>query len=400
MGSFTAVGARVWPVSPDWSNGVQESLTWLTDVLQANASGNTQHRGLRIAPRRRLAFELLAGGQERRTADMLLAGYGGAWLLPIWPDGQRLVGTLASGIDIVPCATAGFDFVAGGQALIVDAVNAWEVVQIDSIAAGYLALTDPTLTAHGPIARLYPLRRARVQDGAEERLRSDDVGRRSITFDLIEPCDWPELASPTLYLGHPVMDMPPEESDDPTASTSRLIEQVDYDAALPLAHDLAGRGLRSQRMAYKLFGRAEHTWLRSLLYTLHGRRVPIWIPSYAADLLPAATLAGGSTSLSIEWAGYTLFGKNQPNRKDVRIELLDGTVYYRRIDNAVEAGATETLTLSASLSGSAIAAGAIRRISFMALSTLASDEVEIDHVTDQDGVATVTLGWQAVVPDV
>jgi len=75
-------------------------------------------------------------------------------------------------------------------------------------------------------------------------------------------------------------------------------------------------------------------------------------------------------------------------------------VYYRRINNAVEAGATETLTLSASLSGSAIAAGAIRRISFMALSTLASDEVEIDHVTDQDGVATVTLGWQAVVPDV
>lgn len=400
MGSFTVSGARVWPVSPDWSNGVQETLTWLTDVLQATASASTQHRGLRIAPRRTIACELLAGGQERRTADMLLAGYGGAWLLPIWPDGQRLIGTLASGIDIVPCVTAGFDFVVGGQALIVDAVNAWEVVEIASIAAGYLALANPTLSAHGPIARLYPLRRARVQAGAEERLRSDDVGRRSITFDIIEPCDWPQLGSPTTYLGHPVLDVVPDESDDPTASYARLVQRVDYDVALPLENDLAGIGLRTQRMAFKLFGRAEHTWLRSLLYTLHGRRVPIWIPSFASDLLPAATVAGGSTSLSIEWAGYTLFGKNQPNRKDVRIELLDGTVYYRRITDAVEAGLTETLTLSASLSGSAIAAGAIRRISFMALSTLASDEVEIDHITDQDGVAAVTLGWQAVVPDV
>ena len=26
-------------------------------------------------------------------------------------------------------------------------------------------------------------------------------------------------------------------------------------------------------------------------------------------------------------------------------------------------------------------------------------EVEIEHVTDADGVATATLGWQAVVPD-
>ena len=31
--------------------------------------------------------------------------------------------------------------------------------------------------------------------------------------------------------------------------------------------------------------------------------------------------------------------------------------------------------------------------------TLASDSVEIEHITDQDGTARSTLGWQAVVPD-
>ncbi|WP_428999856.1 hypothetical protein, partial [Stenotrophomonas maltophilia] len=85
-----------------------------------------------------------------------------------------------------------------------------------------------------------------------------------------------------------------------------------------------------------LWGRAEHTWFRSLLYTLGGRRTPIWVPSYASDLKPVAAVAGGSTSLSVEWAGYTLFGKGQPNRKDVLIELRDGTKLCRRITNAAE----------------------------------------------------------------
>jgi hypothetical protein len=75
-------------------------------------------------------------------------------------------------------------------------------------------------------------------------------------------------------------------------------------------------------------------------------------------------------------------------------------VYYRRITAAVEAGDNETLTLSASLSGSAITAAQIRVVSFMALCTLASDSVDIEHVTDIEGLATATTGWQAVVPDV
>jgi hypothetical protein len=400
VGSFTTGGARVWPVMPDWANGVQETLAWLTDVMQASASGSTQHRELRLAPRREFAFELLAQGQERRTADMLLAGYGGEWLLPIWPDGQWLPTTLALGSTSVACATAGVDFVAGGKALLWEAVNKWEVVTIDTVGSGALNLTAATVAAHGPGMWLYPLRRARVRDGAEERMGSESVSRRSVKFDVVEPCDWPELGSPTTYLGHPVLDVAPDESDDPTASYARLMALVDYDVAAPTAHDLGGLALRTQRMAYKLFGRAEHTWLRSLLYTLHGRRVPMWIPSFNADLYCAANISGGSTSLTVEWAGYTLFGKNQPNRKDIRIDLYDGTTYYRRITNAIEAGANETLTLDSALSGSAIPAGNVRRIAFLALCTLASDEVEIDHITDQDGTAHVTLAWQAVRPDV
>lgn len=398
--AFALSDIPVWPVTPDWGRSVVERLQFATDVMHASATAVSHHRSYRVGPRRSFSFSVLAGGQERRAVDMLVAGHSGSWLLPIWPDVQWLPAALASASEEIPCATAGFDFVAGGKALLYSAVNRWEVVQISAIGADHLLLTAPTAAAFKAGDRLYPLRRARLQTGAEEAYRNADVSRRQLAFDIDEPTDWPALTDPTIYLTHPVLDVRPEESADPTASYERLLQSVDYDASRPFVYDLPAQALRLQKTAWKLFGRAQHSWFRSLLHTLDGRRVPIWVPSFASDLKPAASIAGGSTSLSVEWSGYTLFGKGKHNRKDVRIELNDGAVFYRRITDAVEAGGTETLTLSSSLSGSSIAPGRIRAISFMALSTLASDDFEIEHVTDQDGLATCTTGWQAVVPDV
>lgn len=397
---FAASTDVPWTIPPDWANGMQESLSWLTDITQATATGVTQHRALRSVPRRAFAFSVVAGDQGRRAADMLLAGHSGIWQLPIWPDVQWLDAALNAGVVSIPCATAGYDFAAGGKALLHAGVDAWEVVTIDTIAADHLGLTAATSADYPIGSRLYPLRRALVRDGAQERLLNDCLGTRQLTFDIMEPCAWPVLATPTMYKGHLVLDERPDEADSPTSSNVRLAQTVDYGTSIPMVHDLAGVALRGQQSHWKLYGRDQHTWFRSLLYTLDGRRVPIWVPSFAADLRPVAAIAGGSQTLSVEWAGYTQFGLGKPNRRDVRIELDDGTVFYRRITAAVIAGANETLTLDAALSTSAIAPERVRQISFMALSTLASDDIELDHATDADGLATATTGWQAVVPDV
>lgn len=397
---FAAATDVPWTLPPDWTGGVQESLSWLTDITQATATAVTQHRALRSTPRRSFAFDTIADGQGRRAADMLLAGHSGVWQLPIWPDVQWLGGTLNGGVTSIPCVTAGYDFTAGGKALLYAGVDAWEVVTIDTVAADHLGLIAATAAAYPIGARLYPLRRALVRDGAQERLLNDTVGTRKLTFDIVEPCDWPVLASPALYQGHLVLGVRPDESDNPVSSYVRLAKTVDYGTSIPVVHDLPGLALRGQQSHWQLYGRDQHAWFRSLLYTLDGRRVPIWLPSFASDLQPMAAIAGGGTAVSVEWAGYTQFGLGKPNRRDVRIELDDGSVFYRRITAATIAGANETLTLDTALSAISIAPEHVRQISFMALSTLASDDVELDHATDADGLATATTGWQAVVPDV
>ena len=398
--AFTASGARIWPLPPDWSAGVTETLAWGTDVMHASATAVSQHIGYRLAPRRTLAFEVGERNASRRIGDMLIAGHSGRWLLPIWPDVQRLAAAVTAGDTAISCATDGFDFVAGGKALLWQAPNVWEVVSIASLSGSGLTLSAALAASWIAATRLYPLRSARLTIGAEERLRGDNFGRRSLSFTLDEACDWPVLTGMTTYLTHPVMDVRPDESDDSAHSVTRLEQIVTSDAGVDFIHDLPNQALRSQATHWKLFGRPDHTWFRSLIYTLDGRRMPMWLPSFAADLKLASTIAASSATISVEWAGYTLFGLDRHNRKDVRIELCDGTVYYRRITAAIEAGDTETLTLDSFLSDNAIAPSAIRQISFMALATLASDSVELQHVTDADGTATSTLGWQAVVPDV
>lgn len=396
---FTSDGPRIWPMPPDWANPVNETLAWGTNVTRASATGVSEHLGYETAPARSFAFDVNSAGDDRRLLDMLLAGPRGRWLLPIWPDVQWFTAPLASGAVEIPCATIGFDFVEGGQALLYRASNAWEIVTVDEIADDHIGLVAATLADYGPGARLYPLRQARLQEDPEERFISTDLSRRRLAFDIDEACAWPALADPTLYLGRPVLDVRPDESEDPTASYARLRQSIDFEGALPFVYDLADVALRAQQTRWLLSGRPAHSWFRSLLYTLQGQLAPLWLPSFQDDLRPAYTIAGGSATLSVAWAGYTQNSLGRSNRRDLRFELGDGSVLYRRVTDAEETGETEALTLSSALDAGAIAPGQIRQVSIMAMAVQAGDSAEIEHVTDAAGLARATLGWQAVVPD-
>lgn len=397
--AFDAHGPHVWPIAPDWSDGMREQLAWSTEILTASATAVTTHRGLWDGPRRRFTFDLLDANREFRLARMLLAGHGGLWLLPIWPDQQWLTTTVWPESTTVACRTEGFDFVEGGQVLLYTDAQQWEVAEVAQILPAGLELAAPVLGSYGRGARLFPLRLAHAEQGARTRFQNARTARVSLAFDIAEPCDWPALDSLPTYRDHPVIDTRPNEDDDATASAARAMASVDYGTGLPFVHDITGVSLRQQSHHWLLHGRADHARFRSLLYLLDGSRVPVWVPSWASDLAAAAPIVGNSTTLTVQYAGYTQFGLGQPSRRDLSIELVDGTVYRRRVTGAAHVGDVEVLTLDSALAGSTITPGRIRDISFLSLCTLASDTVQIDHINDQDGLAKASTAWQGVVPD-
>lgn len=390
----------LWPYPPNWSDSVSESLAWLTDIMQAS-NGAQQARALREAPRRTFAFKAMAHGDARRIVDAVRFYLGvRSLLLPVYPDVQLLGASLAAGAASIPCRTAGFDFADGGKAVLWADANAWELVDVDTVGANSLTLATGTANAWGAGTQLYPVRRARLKETPRAAQYNDDLVALQLQFLIDEPCDWAAAwPSAATYRGMPVLEWRGDESQDPTDSFDRTTSTVDQDVGPVFYIDLPGMAFRMQSQAFQIIGRDSHTAFRSLLYALAGRAGQIWVPSWMHDVQLRQPAAGTDTQLQVNWCGYTQFGFEQVNRRDLRFELLDGTVIYRRVIGSAETADGETLQLDASL-GQAIAPAAIRQISWMSLCTLASDTVEIIHDTDADGVARAGVNWQAVKNDV
>lgn len=390
----------IWPVPPDWSNGVRERLSWSTTIHVAPKTAYSQHIANRMAPARSFQFETLDWGQERRVVDAFLHGRGARpGLLPVWPDIQFLPEACAEGQSAINCRTAGFDFVEGGRALLWRGLRNWEVVTIGAIGPAGLTLADELAADWLRGTRLYPLRRMRIDRTAQIHKITGDAHRAGLRFRIDEPSDWPARLPDTTYRGHPVLEQPPDEGDGGSAQYERVTERAEGDGGADVEFDQAGLAMREQSHVWELWGRAQQTEFRSLAYALHGRQVPIWAPTWADDLRQVAPIAGSATLLTVEWAGYTALGGVRPNRRDIRIELRDGTILFRRLVGSAEDGGTEIVQLDAPL-GQAVAPQHVRRISWMGLGTFASDEIEWHHVTDADGRARVVTGWKEVLPDV
>lgn len=400
MTGYAADGPILWPYLPDWSQPVNESLAWLTDVMQA-ATGGQQARALRDAPRRGFSFRSVVRGDARRIADAVRFDIGiRRFMLPIWPDVQWPSTPIAAGATLIPCRTAGFDFVEGGQVALYSDVNAWEVATIASIAADSLTLTAGTVGAYGIGSRLYPLRKARLAQPPRASYVNDGAAVLDVQATIDEPCDWTAgWPTATTYRSQPVLEWRNEESENPTVEYDRLSGAIDQDVGPVYYFDLPGMPFRVQSQRFQLLGRDDHSRFRALVYQLGGRAGQVWVPSWLSDVRVAQSIGASDVQIHVPWMGYSLFGYLQANRRDLAIELNDGTVFYRRITGSAVSGDTEVLQIDSALS-QAVDPSAIRQLGWLSLCTSAADTVTIEHDTDADGLAVAKLNWQAIKSDV
>ncbi len=386
-----------WGFAPNWSSPPLETLSWLTNIL-ANNRGAEQRRSLRAAPRKGWQASFTAEGAERALFDLSMAGWGRrVWALPVWVDVLQLDAALPAGSSAIACDTTGRDFRVGGLALLRgETAFDTEAVEILDMTAGGLTLKRVTQSTWPAGTRLYPLRSARLTEMPQTTRRTDALLQADCSFELTESADWPAALPTTLYRGRPVFAQRPDESTDLSHSYERLTLLLDNTTGKAAVTDTAGKGFVLQQHRWCLAGRAEHSAWRSLLYALQGRAKSIWLPTHAQDLVPVEPLSG--SLLKVQRVGYARFGLGQLGRQDIRIELADGSVLMRRITAAVESGPIEELVVDADFPG-VIQPGQVARISYMALCRQASDDIELEHLTDQDGVARCAITLRGVRDD-
>jgi len=397
--SLRITGSRLvaWTFVPDWADGVLERLEWLTEILQS-PTGAEQGRALRLAPRRFFEARLFVEDRERRLFDLALFDWSGRrWALPIWHDAQVLTADVAAGVTTIACDTRWRDFRAGGIAILRGAsAFDYEAVQVEAVADGLLTLKRATQQTWPRGTRLYPSRVAQLQEQPQITRLTDRAVAVEVRFAVVETCDWTAAMPATLYRGYPVLADRPDESDDLTGTLQRLLLSLDNATGLPLLTDTVQRGFTVQSHRWLTAGRQQQATLRGLLYALNGRQSVVWVPTQADDVTLAATVASSATTLDIENIGYSRYGNARSGRRDLRIELRDGTVLHRRVTGATEIdSATERLSIDAT-PGRTIAVSDVARISWLALCRLDQDSVEIQHDTDSEGIALCQVIFRSV----
>lgn len=375
--SLEVMGSRItaWLWGPNGE--ILERLEWLTGVL-TSYNANEQRQQLRATPRRSFEYDTLIDGSERRLAENVLFGaQGRAYAVPVWFDGDRLQSPVSIGATSITVETEGRDYHAGGIAILTTDSKNYEIVEINTVGADSITLVRPTERAWSAlVTRIYPVRIARLASETRLARFTGEAAYGRLRWQCTDISSY-TAATETTYRGFPVLDSKPNWNEDITQDYTRKLAVIDALTGPVTYDDESGLPVMVQSHKWSLVDRAEIAAFRQWLYARRGRLSAFWLPSWANDMVMTSDLVNPGTAFDIEWQGYTLQVGRDIGRRDIRIELNSGAVFYRRIINAIETDAdTERVTIDTAL-GINITPSDVRSISWMTLSRLEADAIEM-----------------------
>lgn len=374
-----------------------EQWEWLTDVMQA-ATGPEQTRRLRGVPRVTLSCSGQETGIARQWLETSLHAYAGRdWWVPVLPDALLVSSDLSIGATSVTGDASALRFETGGKAMLLGlAPGQCELVDVSAFDGSGVTISA-TVQAWPAGTLLAPAWRASLASTpALERFTGDAVTYGLSFLAAASSPTVPAADSLPTYRGFPVLELDADWSAAPQWTPERDLMPVDYGIGTPVRADLVGQPRAKLSIGYTAVGRADVWALFRLLFALAGRANPLWVPSRGHDLTAVAGVTGGAFTLDVAACGLVAAGV-QPQRRDLRIQLRDGTILYRRVTTIAAAGAgVERLTLNAAWPGT-VAAADILRVSYMMFARQSADVNRLDWWTLD--VVTTALEFVGVADD-
>lgn len=386
----------VWMFPPNWGNYINETLEWKTDIAFGE-EGLEQRISRRLTPRRRFKASFLLHRDERQRFEMAMAGRGSVvWLIPLWHHVTALDTAANSGTAVLSFDTRWREYTDGGLVILRGGNSAtWEVGTIDSLTSSTLTLAGNLENTWKKGTKVYPGKLARLEFNVSAKKKTDNLMEVEINFTLDAKNPHPSSGfAPPVYRGLGVMTQRPEDGEELEFSYERQMLTLDNDLAVPYSVDRADRAFVTTEYRWALVGRQKQHEFRELLYSVRGRAGSLWMPTFMSDFTLSSAVTSGATTIPIVNCGFTSMGVRRPGREDIRFELRDGTVFYRRVLASVESSSTvETLTIDSGVPAN-IDPSQMRYISFMQPSRLFSDTVDIQHLTDSDGLSICKSAWR------
>lgn len=391
-------GSRIvlFSVQPDWSEGVAETISYLTDVLSAY-SDNEQRRGLRQFPRRALRFRALALTPRNSAGlESLIWGwqdqpYGVPW----WPDATPLTANVAAGSFSIPCNTVDRQFEAGGLCCIWQDEFTFEALTVEAVSPTAITVLSPTQfnwTA-SPAILVMPVFLARIGDSVDVSRHTSGMDQIDLQF-IGEAMQQAPAPSTTLtqFKSIDVLEIRPNWVGSPLKRNyKRSMVTIDPKIGPITVVDKGGTAIVGQTFPWWLDGHSNVTTFRAFILRRFGRLNNFWLPTWDQDLVLNGDVGPTDTGIVIQSEFYSrFFFPDQSRRFIAFIPVSGGANSYHEITAAEDNGnGTESLTLDAPTGTAFPAASTI--VSFLTLARLGSDDVEIEWETADHAGANLEL---------
>lgn len=384
-----------WTIPPNWRDGMMETLSFLTAVMSPPTLIE-QRRGLRVTPRRAFEMGFTVNGPIRSFFDMWLKRAGGqVFAAPLWLEYEKLTAEIEIGEFVLSINTDMTEF-SLHPAVFIQGSDPfdYDLIEVRTVSATEIELLNPVTKTWPAGTKVYPARNWEIEVQPQASRFGDRTYESRVKFQSIGENRCLDVEVPYLdsYLDIPVLTLDPNDIEELTYPYERPTDTVDGMTGLRARRDILPSAITSQAYTWMTKGRLNRARFRKVLYLLDGRRVPLWVPTFFQDLDLAANIAADAVTMDVRRMGFTDMGGPIEGREHIMIRLVSGARIYRKIISSVlvGSGATERLTVDTPF-GQAITPAQVRRISFLAINRLNSDDIEIQHHTDSHGAADCSI---------
>lgn len=391
-------GSRItlFSVAPDWNEGMEESIEFLTDVLK-KYSDNEMRRGLRQLPRRAMRYRALTlNARDAAGMESLVWGWQNQpYAVPWWQDAQPLAANLPAGSFSIPVNTVDRLFAVGGIVCIWVDEFTFEALNIESVSPTAITVSSPTQFSWsgGPGTRVMPVFLCRLPSKVTVRRHSSEIDQIDLEFigEAAQPAPAP-TTSPTQYKGFDVLEVPPNWAEAPLSRDyNRSLVTIDPKIGPIEVIDKGGTAVVGQEFPWWLDTHPNVTAFRAFILRRFGQLVPFWIPTWDQDLVLFQDVASTDSGMRIKSEFYTRFFFPNVSRRYVALIPTDGSGnVYRKITAAHDNGdGTENLTFDA-LPGKNFPK-ATTMVSFLTFARLGEDRVSIKWDSSEHAEAILSL---------
>jgi len=202
----------------------------------------------------------------------------------------------------------------------------------------------------------------------------------------------------TTFKGFDVLEITPSRMPGREDSLSSGFQLLDNKTGKRAADIRDPDGAISTPFVWFAEGREEIFALRAFLAARKGRAVPVWVPTYDADLVLGLDANPGGLEIRTLFSGYTRHLFPHASRRSLQIfNRATGSRDYLRVDGSTDNGdGTEDLALESAIVNGAPISSAV--VSILLLCRLESDRSSIVHHTPE--LATATLRFRELTKEI